>query len=144
MSSTERSSRSTVGISLVLVDVQNDFLSGTLPVPDGPSTLAPIQKLLRPDKESQSAFWSSIILSQDFHPKNHISFAANHPGKKEYEEIDVPHPLIPGEQIKQMMWPIHCVQGTWGCEIEADVKETVKGLKEEGREELFIIQKVRR
>lgn len=91
----------TVSDVLVIVDVQNDFLpGGALAVPDGDFVIPVINKL--------SQKFTSLVLTQDWHPSDHISFASNHPGKVINEEIEVDH----GRQI---LWPDHCVQGTHGA-----------------------------
>jgi nicotinamidase/pyrazinamidase len=89
--------------ALILVDLQNDFVEGgALPVPDGKAVI-PIANTV------QTAF-DLVVGTQDWHPPDHGSFAANHPGKK------------PGDQITlgglpQTLWPVHCVQGTRGADF---------------------------
>ncbi len=88
-------------VALLLVDVQNDFLpGGALAVKEGDRILPVIQKL-------QGQF-SRILATQDFHPKDHESFASNHPGKNPGDVIDL-------HGLPQVLWPVHCVQGTWGA-----------------------------
>ncbi|NDE61182.1 MAG: isochorismatase family protein [Cyclobacteriaceae bacterium] len=88
-------------VALLLVDVQNDFLpGGALAVREGDRILPVIQKL-------QGQF-SRILATQDFHPKDHESFASNHPGKTPGDVIDL-------HGLPQVLWPVHCVQGTWGA-----------------------------
>jgi nicotinamidase/pyrazinamidase len=87
--------------ALILVDIQNDFLpGGALAVPDGDAVI-PISNRL------QDSF-PLIAATQDWHPPNHGSFAANHPGKKPFEQIDL-------YGLPQTLWPVHCVQGTSGA-----------------------------
>jgi nicotinamidase/pyrazinamidase len=89
--------------ALILVDVQNDFLpGGALPVPDGDAVIPVANRL-------QGAF-PLVVATQDWHPANHGSFAANHPGKKVFEQIDL-------NGLPQTLWPVHCVQGTSGAEL---------------------------
>ena len=84
--------------ALLVVDVQNGFCTGGgLPVPDGEAVVPVINRL--------AARFSQVILTQDWHPPGHVSFAASHPGHQPFETI----PLSYGEQI---LWPVHCVQGT--------------------------------
>jgi len=91
--------------ALILVDMQNDFLpGGALAVPDGDAVIPIANKL-------QAAF-PLVAATQDWHPANHSSFAANHPGKKVFEQIE----LNPGEP-GQTLWPVHCVQGTSGADL---------------------------
>ena len=89
--------------TLILVDIQNDFLpGGALAVPEG-DQIIPIANHL------QAAF-PLVVATQDWHPPNHGSFAANHPGKKLYEQIDL-------NGLRQTLWPVHCVQNTRGAEL---------------------------
>src|SRR5688500_5437345 len=91
--------------ALILVDLQNDFLSGGAPaVPDG-DVVIPIAN------ELQQKF-PLVVATQDWHPANHGSFAANHPGKK-------PGDIIELNGLPQILWPVHCVQGTRGAEFVA-------------------------
>jgi nicotinamidase/pyrazinamidase len=88
---------------LILVDLQNDFLpGGALAVPDGGAVI-PIANRL------QAAF-PLVAATQDWHPANHGSFAANHPGRKVFEQIDL-------NGLPQTLWPVHCVQGSPGAEL---------------------------
>jgi nicotinamidase/pyrazinamidase len=86
---------------LIVVDVQNDFLpGGSLAVADGNEIIAPIERLARR--------FSNILMTQDWHPADHISFASNHPGKTPFETIELDY----GTQV---LWPDHCVIGTEGA-----------------------------
>jgi nicotinamidase/pyrazinamidase len=85
--------------ALIIVDMQNDFMPrGALGVPDA-DALIPIINQLMP-------LFPVVITSQDWHPLDHISFASNHPGKKIGAIVD-----------NQILWPMHCVQGTKGAEL---------------------------
>src|ERR1022692_2293140 len=89
--------------ALILVDIQNDFLpGGALAVPDGDAVIPVVNKL-------QPAF-PLVVATQDWHPANHGSFATSHPGKKMFEQIEL-------NRLPQMLWPVHCVQGTRGAEL---------------------------
>ena len=89
--------------ALVLVDIQNDFLpGGALAVPDGDAVVPLANRI-------EDSF-SLVVATQDWHPPNHLSFAANHPGKKVFEQIDL-------NGLPQTLWPVHCVQGTSGAEL---------------------------
>jgi nicotinamidase/pyrazinamidase len=89
--------------ALILVDIQNDFLpGGALAVPDGDAVIPLANKL-------QAAF-PLVVATQDWHPANHGSFAANHPGRKVFEQIEL-------NGLPQILWPVHCVQGTSGAEL---------------------------
>jgi len=97
--------------ALIIVDIQNDFCEGgSLAVPKGNEVIPVINDLLNRVK------FDSVILTQDFHPPEHTSFAKNHPGSKEFTEIK-----LEDDQI-QMLWPAHCVQGTKGTEFHPDLK----------------------
>ena len=95
---------------LIVVDVQNDFCpGGALPVADGDSVLAPINRI--------APRFEHIVLTQDWHPANHVSFAAAHPGKQPYDSIELAYG-------PQTLWPTHCVQGTHGAEFHSDLRLT--------------------
>lgn len=89
--------------ALIIVDLQNDFLpGGALPVPHGDEVIPVANKLQR--------HFDLILATQDWHPPDHGSFAANHPGKKPGDRI-----ILDG--IEQILWPVHCVQNTYGAEF---------------------------
>jgi nicotinamidase/pyrazinamidase len=91
--------------ALIIVDVQNDFLpGGALAVPEGDKVIPVINDL--------SQDFDLVFTTQDWHPANHCSFAASHPGKKVGDRI-----LIDGQE--QILWPVHCVQNTHGAELAA-------------------------
>jgi len=88
---------------LILVDIQNDFLpGGALAVPEGDKIIPLVNQL-------QAAF-PLVVATQDWHPPNHGSFAASHPGKKEFDAIDL-------NGLPQTLWPVHCVQITDGAKL---------------------------
>jgi nicotinamidase/pyrazinamidase len=94
--------------TLIIIDPQNDFMpGGSLPVPKGDEIIPVINNL-------QEKF-DLVIVSQDWHPKGHASFAISHNGKKEFETIDL-------DGIQQVMWPEHCVRNTFGAEFHKDLK----------------------
>ena len=93
--------------ALIIVDVQNDFCpGGLLAVNEGNTLVDPINDLM--------ADFQAIVLTQDWHPRNHSSFAANHDGANPFEMIDMPY----GPQV---LWPVHCVQGTGGARFHKDL-----------------------
>lgn len=97
--------------ALILVDLQNDFLpGGALAVPGGDEVI-PLANRLMDD-------FGIIVATQDWHPADHGSFAANHPGKVVYESIDL-------NGLPQTLWPVHCVQGTPGADFAPGL-ETVR------------------
>jgi nicotinamidase/pyrazinamidase len=92
---------------LIVVDLQCDFLpGGALAVPDGDAVIKPINRLAQ-------AF-HHVVLTQDWHPKGHTSFASSHPGRQPFELVDLHY----GPQV---LWPDHCVQGTSGAEISREL-----------------------
>lgn len=93
--------------ALLVIDVQYDFLpGGALAVPDGDAVIAPIDALAR----RFASHRGRVLLTQDWHPPQHASFASSHPGKAPFETIEMPY----GQQV---LWPDHCIQGTRGAEI---------------------------
>ncbi|MFC1458492.1 nicotinamidase [Microvirga arabica] len=92
---------------LIIVDVQYDFLpGGSLAVPQGGAVIEPINVLAKAFRH--------VVLTQDWHPKGHASFASSHPGRQPFEAIDLHY----GPQV---LWPDHCVQGTPGSEISREL-----------------------
>lgn len=87
--------------ALVVIDVQNDFCpGGALAVTGGDEIVAPINAMM--------AEFDAVILTQDWHPAGHSSFASQHPGKAPLEMTEMPY----GPQV---LWPDHCVQGSLGA-----------------------------
>ncbi|MCA0962840.1 bifunctional nicotinamidase/pyrazinamidase [Salipiger bermudensis] len=87
--------------ALVVIDVQNDFCpGGALAVTGGDEIVAPINAMM--------AEFDAVILTQDWHPAGHSSFASQHPGKVPLEMTEMPY----GPQV---LWPDHCVQGSMGA-----------------------------
>jgi nicotinamidase/pyrazinamidase len=85
--------------------VQYDFVpGGALAVPKGDEVVPVINRL--------AAGFSNVVLTQDWHPRDHVSFATAHPGRPPFATIRLPY----GEQV---LWPPHCVQGTHGAELHA-------------------------
>ena len=93
--------------ALIVIDVQNDFCpGGALAVPGGDEIVSGINTLMRD--------FDHVILTQDWHPAGHSSFASSHPGKAPYDAVEMPY----GPQI---LWPDHCVQGSEGAAFHADL-----------------------
>ena len=89
--------------ALVVIDTQNDFCpGGALAVAEGDQIVPVVNRL--------SARFRHVLLTQDWHPRGHVSFASSHPGRQPYETITLPY----GEQV---LWPDHCVPGTPGAEF---------------------------
>jgi nicotinamidase/pyrazinamidase len=88
---------------LIVVDVQNDFMpGGALAVARGDEVVPVINRL--------AARFENVVLTQDWHPRGHASFASSHPGRQPFETIKLAY----GTQV---LWPDHCVQGTAGAAI---------------------------
>jgi nicotinamidase/pyrazinamidase len=95
---------------LVIVDVQNDFCpGGALAVPEGDRVVPEINKLIGDHQH--------VVVTQDWHPAGHSSFASQHTGRAPFETIEVSY----GPQI---LWPDHCIQGTSGAEFHRDLDWT--------------------
>ncbi len=93
---------------LIVVDVQNDFCpGGSLAVQDGDAVIAVIHRI--------APRFEHIVLTQDWHPLGHCSFASSYPGKKPFEVVEL-------EGREQRLWPDHCVQGTRGAELHQDLR----------------------
>ncbi|WP_375618209.1 MULTISPECIES: bifunctional nicotinamidase/pyrazinamidase [unclassified Bartonella] len=94
--------------ALIVIDVQNDFLlGGALAVPQGDAILPAVNNLIN--------HFDHIILTQDWHPKNHCSFASCYPEKKPYDTVTLDY----GPQI---LWPDHCIRGTQGAEFHPSLR----------------------
>ncbi len=94
--------------ALIVIDVQNDFCpGGTLAVPDGDGIV--------PGVNAMMAEYPVVVLTQDWHPANHSSFASQHPGSQLFEITDMPY----GSQV---LWPDHCIQGTYGAEFHSGLE----------------------
>lgn len=92
---------------LIVVDVQNDFCpDGALPVADG-HKVVPVINAIAPR-------FANVILTQDWHPAGHKSFASSHSGKKPFDMIDMPY----GPQV---LWPDHCIWNSWGAAFRHDL-----------------------
>ena len=93
--------------ALVVIDVQNDFCpGGALEVPDGDAVVAVINTI--------APRFPARVLTQDWHPPGHLSFASSHEGKAPFETTALAY----GEQV---LWPDHCVQGTAGAAFHRDL-----------------------
>jgi nicotinamidase/pyrazinamidase len=91
--------------ALLIIDVQNDFCpGGALAVPDGDQVIVPILRV--------APRFQHVVLTQDWHPAGHASFATSHPDRQPFEQIQLAYG-------PQTLWPEHCVQGTVGAEFHA-------------------------
>lgn len=95
---------------ILIIDVQNDFCpAGALAVNEGEEVVPVINSI-------QDKFYR-VIATQDWHPAEHISFASNHKGKNVYDVIEI-------DGIKQVLWPAHCVAGTFGADFHKGLNIT--------------------
>ena len=95
-------------VALIVIDVQNDFCpGGALAVTGGDAVVSVANRLMQ--------HFDHVVLTQDWHPADHSSFAANNPGHDPFSLIDMPY----GPQV---LWPVHCVQGTAGAAFHKDLE----------------------
>ena len=97
--------------ALIVVDVQNDFCEGGALAVRGGARIMPLINQL-------SERFAKVIVTQDWHTPDQISFASNHPGAAPFTEIEVAYG-------RQMLWPDHCLQGTPGADFHRDAAPTV-------------------
>ncbi|KIK78512.1 hypothetical protein PAXRUDRAFT_834520 [Paxillus rubicundulus Ve08.2h10] len=114
--------------ALLVVDMQVDFITGSLAVPDGPSVVDPVKDIIGLPFHFRYA-------SKDWHPRGHISFASTHQGKELFGKTTIypPEDLVQakgqdtsaiGERgLEQVLWPDHCVQGTLGARLIEPLRE---------------------
>lgn len=96
--------------ALLLIDIQNDFIpGGALAVPQGDQVIDLANKLQQ--------HFNLVVATQDWHPQEHKSFASNHSGKQTFDVIDL-------DGLEQVLWPIHCLQGTAGADFHPDLEST--------------------
>ncbi|KAK8100165.1 nicotinamidase [Apiospora kogelbergensis] len=104
--------------ALIVVDFQEDFCppNGSLAVPEGRDIAPVVNKLL-------SLPFVTKIATKDWHPADHMSFAANHAGKQPFTDFaTVVNPANPDERYETRLWPVHCVQGTRGAELVPELE----------------------
>ena len=94
--------------TLLLIDIQNDFMPGGALAVAGGDEIIPVLNRMMPD-------FDLVVATQDWHPEDHGSFAANHPAKEVYEQI-----VLDG--LPQTLWPVHCVQSTPGADFAMDLQ----------------------
>ncbi len=93
--------------ALIVVDVQNSFMpGGSLAVPAGDEIVPIVNRL--------ASRFVNVVLTQDWHPAGHGSFASSHPGRQPFDRVTLPY----GEQV---LWPDHCVQGSDGAQLHRDL-----------------------
>lgn len=99
--------------ALMIIDMQNDFIpGGSLAVEEGDLIIEDINRITSKFKENNG----TIILTQDWHPQNHLSFASNHQGKNPGDAY-----MSEDGAIGPVLWPDHCVQGTKGAEFHKEL-----------------------
>ncbi|MGE0422486.1 MAG: bifunctional nicotinamidase/pyrazinamidase [Reyranellaceae bacterium] len=102
------------GSALIVIDVQNDFCpGGALAVPQGDTIIPAVNRMI--------ATADLVVLTQDWHPRGHGSFASSHPGRQPFETIDVAYG-------PQTLWPDHCVQGSPGAAFHPALHTTPAAL----------------
>ena len=95
--------------ALLVIDVQNDFCpGGPLAVKEGDVVVPVVNEIM-------NMFWK-VVATVDWHPRDHVSFASNHPGMKVFDSIEI-------NGVEQVLWPDHCVQGTKGAEIHPGLED---------------------
>lgn len=94
--------------TLILIDVQNDFMEG------GHLEVANANKIIPVINRIQKQF-DLVVATQDWHPQNHQSFASNHPSKRPFEKIN-------RQGKEEALWPDHCIQGSKGAEFHPDLE----------------------
>ena len=98
------------GKALIVIDVQNDFCpGGALAVDEGDKVVPVINRLM--------GEFDHLIMTQDWHPADHSSFASQHAGKAPFEDIEMPYGT-------QRLWPDHCVQGSPGADFHPELDWT--------------------
>jgi len=118
------------GKALIVVDVQNDFLTGTLSLNDCPAKQDGVKTVPVINKLINNKDWDLIVYTFDWHPNSHISFVTNshkfpkHPDSPVTEKAEVYNKVIfdiNGSRREQVLWPPHCIQGSWGAELHKDL-----------------------
>ncbi len=93
--------------ALVVIDMQNDFIPGGQLAVQGGDEIVPLINRL-------GARFRNVVVAQDWHPAGHVSFASSHPGKAPFDSVQLPYGA-------QTLWPEHCVQGSHGAQLHADL-----------------------
>jgi len=114
--------------ALLVIDMQVDFITGSMAVPDGPSVIDPVEEIIKLPFHARYA-------SKDWHPPGHISFASTHPGKALFGLTTIHPPqhlaIANGQDVQwiaehgleQVLWPDHCIQGTLGSQLVNPLQE---------------------
>lgn len=96
--------------ALIVIDLQNDFCPGGALAVSGGDAIVPLVNRLQ-------AHCGAVVLTQDWHPADHASFAASHPGAQPFQSVEAPYG-------PQTLWPTHCVQGTTGADFHPGLDTT--------------------
>lgn len=109
--------------ALIIVDVQNDFCPGGALAVTGGDLVVPVINSILPR-------FDVVVATQDWHPRDHASFAANHPGTQVGQVLEL-------DNLAQVLWPVHCVQNTPGAALRADLDVSgLDGLFKKGTDPL--------
>ncbi|KAJ3569723.1 hypothetical protein NP233_g4863 [Leucocoprinus birnbaumii] len=103
--------------ALVVIDMQNDFVSGSLAVPDAQAIIPVVKGLINMPFKAR-------IATRDFHPENHVSFAKTH-DRREFTTVSIHHPDDKEKAlgVEQTLWPVHCVAKTDGAQFVPELKD---------------------
>jgi nicotinamidase/pyrazinamidase len=113
--------------ALIVIDIQNDFLpGGALAVPEGDMVVPFVTDLVRTGKH-----YDLIVVTQDWHPKGHGSFASSHPGTEPFQIGEL-------SGLPQMLWPDHCVEETSGARLSSEIEQVLAEIDRNGRQIHFI------
>lgn len=125
--------------ALLIIDMQGDFLppNGSLAVSGGRDIIEPIVKLMT----SKEKAWDAIVMSKDWHPHNHISFARSHgESYQPYTPLTVKSPIDDGKTMVQTLWPVHCVQKSEGAEVAEPIQKAFDAITTQGLPTLTVLK----
>lgn len=102
--------------ALIVVDMQNDFCpGGAMAVDGGDKIMEPVNRLQKAAGRDGTRLWKKVVATQDWHPENHVSFAARHEGAEPFQVIEV-------DGLSQNLWPVHCVAGSRGANFHPELE----------------------
>lgn len=109
--------------ALIIIDLQEDFINGSLAVGEANEVIEPILGLL-------DFNWDAVIATKDWHPADHTSFASNHTNVKPFDVIDFPNPdkSLSTKTMPNTAWPVHCVQDTKGAQLDPHFEHKLNSL----------------
>lgn len=112
--------------ALIIVDIQNDFLSGgALAVPDGEAIISFVVQQMR------QAPYNLVVATQDWHPPDHGSFASSHQDREPFQMAEL-------DGLEQMLWPDHCLAGSDGARLAEEIREVLIEITTQGQKSLII------